>query len=854
MTKRRSLYSDSTVSEQDLIDSALGEDDFAVPAPDLHARTAEGPDAESMAQLANSDLAEFFGSNGPLSNHLAGYELRPSQLEMAETVKRALLNPSNALIEAPTGTGKSIAYLVPAILSGKTIVVATANKSLQSQLFYKDIPFLREVMNLPISAVIVKGRSNFVCNYKWEKELAEQQYISLYDKADEQVSFLRSWLEETDTGDVDDLPFLLSNDLRPRLVSFPDDCLHGDCRYYEDDCWVNHMRDKASEAQILITNHHLLLNVLELGWAGERILPPASVYIIDEAHQLEQTATSVFETNVTDYTVEQLLGRSIFKEHFDSDELDQIRFQNTLAFQEIAHLSRDNSFRIEPELEELKKLGRSLGDMAQRLKRESPYGEKAEAEKQADSKQSASDDRSEERKAYEMAIEILNSTSTKLLTIATSKHDDDFVRYAARVFDRRHTTLEVHAAPINPATLLTQYLFHPEEAEGASARTVICTSATLSTNRNFTHFKQRCGLLETSEERVLPAVFDYPRQALLYQPALPAYDYRNADAYYSAVAHEIERLLEASRGRALCLFTSWSGLQQVQERLQKANAGQFWPTRAQGDAPRDALLSWFKETPHSVLLATRSFWEGVDIPGDNLSLVVMDKMPFPTPGDPLHSARMKAIDESGQSSFGDYMTPLMTLALKQGFGRLIRRATDCGVVAILDERLSSKSYGRQARQDLPPARFSRDFKDVHKFFQQTLNSAAEFGLNVWATAANQRVNLLDDEAVPQAMIQWRWQLLRLQDGKADGQEGRASDLADAFEGEIHAALLGLLDLRQRIERAGRPAKQFGVEVRCSQFAANMMEQGPASGLIRRWAAECSHWKSVQVLALEAAER
>ncbi len=849
MTKRRSLYNDSTVVDGDLTDPDAQEDGFAVPDPDLHVSKTEQPDADTMAQLVDSDMAEFFGSNGPLAQHLAGYELRPSQLEMAETVKRALLQQANALIEAPTGTGKSIAYLVPAILSGKTIVVATANKSLQSQLFYKDIPFLREVMNLPISAVIVKGRSNFVCNYKWEKELAEQQYISLYDKADEQVTFLRNWLDETDTGDVDDLPFLLSNELRPRLVSFPDDCLHGDCRYYEDNCWVNHMRDKAAEAQILITNHHLLLNVLELGWAGERILPPASVYIIDEAHQLEQTATSVFETNVTDYTVEQLLSRTVFKEHFDSDELDQVRFQNTLAFQEISHLSRDNSFRIDQDLEALKKLGRSLGDMAQRLKQTNPYGDKAEAEQQAEGKKNANDERSEERKAYELAIETLNSTSTKLLTVATSKHDDDFVRYAARLFDRRHTTLEVHAAPINPATLLNQYLFHPEAADGPSARTVVCTSATLSTNHNFTHFKQRCGLVKTSEERVLPAVFDYPRQALLYQPALPAYDYRNADAYYGAVAHELERLLEASRGRALCLFTSWSGLQQVQERLQKANAHQFWPSRAQGDAPRDALLSWFKATPHSVLLATRSFWEGVDIPGDHLSLVVMDKMPFPTPGDPLHSARMKAIDESGQSSFGDYMTPLMTLALKQGFGRLIRRVTDCGVVAILDERLSSKSYGRQARQDLPPARFSRDFKDVHKFFQQALNSSAEFGLNVWATATRQRVDLLDDEAEPQSTIQWRWQLLRLQDGKADGQEGKSLDLADAIEGEIHAALLGLLDLRQRIERAGRPAKQFGVEVRCSQLAAAMMEQGPASELTRRWAAECSQWKAVQVLAL-----
>jgi ATP-dependent DNA helicase DinG len=331
---------------------------------------------------------------------------------------------------------------------------------------------------------------------------------------------------------------------------------------------------------------------------------------------------------------------------------------------------------------------------------------------------------------------------------------------------------------------------------------------------------------------------------------LPAYDYRNADAYYNAVASELERLLEVSRGRALCLFTSWSGLQQVQARLQKAGGTGIWPLRAQGDAPRDALLAWFKETRHSVLLATRSFWEGVDIPGDDLSLVVLDKMPFPTPGDPLHSARMKAIDDSGKSSFADYMTPLMTLALKQGFGRLIRRATDSGVVAILDERLTSKGYGRQARQDLPPARFSREFKDVHKFFQTVLQSPAEFGLNVWATVLKERANLLDDEAQPQPVIHWRWQLLRLQDGKADDQTGKAHTLTDPSEGEIHAALMGLQDLRQRIERAGRKANQFGVELRCSKPAAQMMEQGADNPLTRSWAAECSQWKAVQVLALE----
>ncbi len=305
----------------------------------------------------------------------------------------------------------------------------------------------------------------------------------------------------------------------------------------------------------------------------------------------------------------------------------------------------------------------------------------------------------------------------------------------------------------------------------------------------------------------MPSVFDYPTQALLYQPALPAYDWKNKDAFYGAASAEIRRLLEVSRGRALCLFTSWGGLQAVNEHLADPDTGIVWPLRAQGDAPRDALLRWFRETPHSVLLATKSFWEGVDIPGDDLSLVILDKMPFPTPSDPLHAARMETIDAKAErASFGEYMLPLMTLALKQGFGRLIRRTSDRGVVAILDERLSSKGYGRQARTDLPPARFSREIGEIHRFFRAALDSQADFALNVSTTEGDQP--------------QWRWELVRLQDGRADGKTGRveAGEAGADLEivGELTGIFEGLRDLRRRIEQAGRAPEQFGVEVRCSQ--------------------------------------
>ena len=773
--------------------------------------------------LETTDLAAFFGADGPLCQVLDGYELRPSQLQMAEAVKQAIVDKRIALVEAPTGTGKSIAYLLPALLSGRTVVVATANKSLQSQLYFKDIPFLRQVLAQDISAVLVKGRSNFVCTLKWEKEQQEQRTLAMYERENEQVGFLRTWLDETETGDIDELPFVLESDLRPRIVSYPDDCIHRNCPHYSDGCFVNWMRDKARQAQVLITNHHLLLNALQLGEAGYGILPEASIYVVDEAHRLESTATSVFEVEVTDYALTQLLARNTFKDHVDEERLDELRMHNLLAFSEADRQGHENVFRIEPDLEELKKLAGALQALQAEMRLKNPY-QRAEE----DGPPEPNDPDAEARANYELALEGLGSLSAKLEAVATSKRDDQVVRYAERVRGQR-ISLRLHAAPIDPAGLLHEHLF------GLEDKSVVCTSATLATAGHFEHVKTRCGVGEGSIDLIVDAVFDYPNQALLYQPALPAYDWRAKDVYYTAVAGEIERLLEASRGRALCLFTNWSGLLHVRDELLQS----IWPIRAQGDYPRDALLDWFRETRHSVLLATKSFWEGVDLPGDDLSLVVLDKMPFPTPRDPLHSARMKALDDAVQgSSFGKYMLPLMALSLKQGFGRLIRRRDDRGVVAILDERLTSKGYGRQTRQDLPPARFSRRFADVHGFFRDALASRADFALNVQAHR--------DEDADP---FTWRWRLLRLQDGKADSAEG-VSRRGDRTTAEIQASIEGLKNLRARISGAGRTTHSFGVELRCRAETEAALSSGQIDGrLRRRWINECSVWGSLDVIGL-----
>lgn len=761
-----------------------------------------------MAELAACDMAAFFGPEGPLAALLDGYEPRRSQVEMAQAIQEALLTRKHTLVEAPTGTGKSIAYLVPALLSGRTVVIATANKSLQTQLYTKDIPFLRKALGREIDAVLVKGRSNYLCTLKWDNEVEEQKLFGRIDREHDSVPVVKEWLLRTETGDVDELPVMLEADLRPHVVSFADDCLQRDCPHYDDNCWVNHMRDRAAAADVIITNHHLLLNALELGVAGERLLPPASIYIVDEAHSLEQTATAVYETVITDSTVDQLLARTALKQNVEAEALAELGFQNALAFQEVEIRSRDNSFALEGDLEELKKLGHALGVLADTLKRSLPTPD-PNAPPPVDPAALAV---ARERRALELTIEALNSAATRMATVASSARDDVLVRYAVRAFDRRRVALELHAAPIDPSSLLAKYLFDADASSAALERMVVCTSATLSTGGSFAHMRARCGITGPCVERILPPVFDYPTQVILYQPALPAYQYGNADAFYTAAAQEVERLLEVSRGRSLCLFTNWSGLQQVAQRLRGGEdvAGVIWPVRAQSDAPRDALLTWFRETPHSVLLATRSFWEGVDIPGDDLSLVVLDKLPFPTPGDPLHAARMRALDSEREgASFGQYMLPLMTLSLKQGFGRLVRRSSDRGVVAVLDERLSSKQYGRQARSDLPPARFSRDFKDVHRFFQQALDSTAEYAINVSAGAGEQSQTVI-----------WRWAIVRLSDGRRDAAMGILSECENMVAGELHAAEVALAELRTRVEKGRRVPAEFAVELRCSPAAAD----------------------------------
>lgn len=832
-----------------------------------------------MAKPAKTSIAACFAPGGALAQALPGYTPRASQAQMAEAVWQAIQSQSPALIEAPTGTGKSLAYLIPALASGKTVVVATANKSLQHQLFLKDVPLAARILGMEPDAVLVKGRQNYVCQWKWEREWVERQLLAQIEGPGGQVNALRDWLAGTPTGDVDELPFLLAPDLQPRVVSLHDDCIQQACRHFEEGCFVNQMRDAAAGARVLITNHHLLLTALRLGEAGHRLLPPGQVYIIDEAHHLVDTATAVFSVEVTDHAVEGLLARTVYAEHLGADTVDELRFMARAAFDDLRAQARTaggegGAWRIEEELPRLRQLAQALKAQSQRLQDHNPYareaaraagGQSPEAAAQADGveeawramkrlqptrtatrgKAAAPLDEAAARQLYDLAVSSLNGLADDFLTLSSARRDNQTVRYAEPVSGRRQVRLVLHASPITPATELSEHLF------GATGRAVICTSATLAASDGFRSVTTRLGIERPPLELVTETVFDYPAQALLYQPALPEFRWDQREVYYDAVAAEIERLLSASRGRALCLFTSWAGLEQTAGRLRER--GCFWPLRAQGDAPREALLGWFRGTAHSVLLATRAFWEGVDVQGEDLSLVVLDKLPFPSPSDPLHGARMKAVEAAGGSSFDDYLLPQMTLTLKQGFGRLIRTDRDRGVVAILDERLSRKGYGQAVRRALPPAPLTRDFGAVPRFFDAALGGAVDFALEV-------RGREVAEGDAPG----WRWTLRRMVDGRADSAAGDTDQVLDSVSAEFYAAALGLKDLAARVRRAGKEPAAFSVELRCSQQAAGWFERAadlpadafggrgftPADFLVER-----ATWRAVTVLgaAVEAAD-
>ncbi len=723
-----------------------------------------------MGELPTPDFDFLLGPGGPLARALGEYEHRPPQIEMARCVWQAIAQKRDALIEAGTGTGKSIAYLVPALLCEQPLIVSTANKALQRQLYEKDVPLVRRALEMEFETVLIKGRQNYLCLRKYQLELPQQRTFAQLDpRYAGNLKALEEWVRHTETGDLEELPFLLDPDTMSHVTCPADECLYHDCFFY-DRCFVMLMRQRAADARVVITNHHLLISDLALRTMGGVILPDTEIIVCDEAHQIERVATSIFETTVTDYTIPALLQRRLVREHAPGGQLEELSELNHLFFAGVLAAMDEPTVEIKGDWQEGIRLGHKVRDLAESLARLNPYADDPDME--------------EENAHFGLAVQAIRSAGDALLAVSQSDRDGDVVRYAEQV-RRRHVNLVLHATPVSAAEPLGEHLF--------GRHTVICTSATLAAGGTFDLFVSRCGVSGRAIELIGAPVFDYPNQALIYLPKLPTYDWENRESYFEAVAQETARLLEASRGRAFCLFTSWAGLRYVAERLRYALP---WPVLVQGELPRPELLRAFKATPHSVLFGVRSFWEGVDVPGEALSLVIIDKLPFPSPRDPLHKARVERINKEGGNSFIEYTLPLMILSLKQGFGRLIRTRTDRGVVAILDNRLTGKRYGSMVLRSLPPARVTHDFGDVYRFFAAG-GFDAEYALSVWVDGEGE-------------VVQYRWQLTRLLDGRAREGKGIAADPGEARWAAIRAATGQLCEA---IRRGGRQTRDFRLEIR-----------------------------------------
>nr|BBH94757.1 hypothetical protein KTA_29560 [Thermogemmatispora argillosa] len=657
-----------------------------------------------LLAVVRADLRQ----GGILSRSLPGYEERPAQIAMAEVVARALEQERHAILEAATGTGKSLAYLVPIVRSGRVAIISTANKALQEQLFYKDIPFVQQHIK-PFEAALVKGMGNYICLDRLENERLGLQFYA-QNREFRRLYELTQDPEADFNGDIESLDFPLSPELRSRIVAERDQCAWSKCPFFFD-CYVRQMRLRAERAQIIVVNHTLLL--LDAALEGH-LLPERDVIVLDEAHHLEEEATRAFTITISPNQIRTLLAQRMLKEHSRlslQEEAERAWLTTWRRLEQLArHCGPGSRLNLHEPVEEGLHLATAFAQLADSLRQERPR-----------------DLPEKESTLYDRLLKRTQNLAEQVRTVFSVNQPERYVYYLERVTQagQRGSHIEVSAAPLDVTSWLREKLL--------KTRVLIFTSATLATTGphplrpeekgpHFAYFRQRIGLsyeeMPEVEEHILPLTFDYEQNALLYLPRhLPEPAYGGDEAvrrYTEAIAGEMLHLVNASQGRAFLLFSSQRMLDAVYGLLQQSSL----PFRLlrQGDWPRSELLRQFKAEP-AILFGLKSFWEGVDIPGEALSLVVIDKLPFDPPDDPVHAARVALMKEAGENWFGSYVLPQAVLRLKQGLGRLLRTRDDRGVMAILDSRIYTKSYGRLILKALPPARRTDRLEEVYRFFQ-----------------------------------------------------------------------------------------------------------------------------------------
>jgi ATP-dependent DNA helicase DinG len=647
------------------------------------------PKKAATAKSEEVTVEGIFGPGGMLEKRHPGYEFRPSQLAMAELIDNAFEKHQHVVIEAGTGTGKTLAYLIPAIRSGRRVVISTATKSLQEQLFQKDVPFLRKHFAPNLKAALMKGRANFLCRQKVH-QMEGQAVLKGIDEID-WFSQIRDWEKLTETGDRSELTFLPDDaDLWNRIDARSDLCTGQKCPEFQR-CFVTAMHQRAQDADLVIVNHHLFFADLAIRQDDfGSILPEYSAVVFDEAHEIEDVASDYFGRQISSYRFEEL-GR-------DTESMLRVLKIEAAPLRRLLGRLRERArafFERFPEREGRYPFGPVERHTFLDQNREA-YDELASAVKRIETELSALTPKPEEviamaRRAAEMRRE---------LAFLLESEEKGYVYW----YERRGRGIFLAATPIDVSQILREKLFDQFD-------TVILTSATLAVAGRFDYLKQRLGVLPASES-VLPGEFDYATQAVLYLPrALP--DVRHP-SFPASAADEIVRLLEISQGRAFCLFTSYAQMKDIYERV---SGRVSFPLLLQGTAPRWILLDRFRSTPNAVLFATASFWQGVDVPGSQLSCVIIDKLPFAVPSDPIVAARVRALQEDGRNPFAEYQVPEAVLALKQGFGRLIRSKTDRGILSILDNRIQRMQYGKIFLESLPDYKTTQDLAEVARFME-----------------------------------------------------------------------------------------------------------------------------------------
>jgi ATP-dependent DNA helicase DinG len=632
-----------------------------------------------------NDIEEVLGQDGLLTEKLPGFSPRTQQLEMAQLIATAMKNGDNLITEAGTGTGKTFAYLVPALLSGLKVVISTGTKNLQDQLYHRDLPQIRDALALPIFVALLKGRANYLCPHRLA--LALEDYRKTPPLQREELMKVRSWATTTKSGDLAELSGIPEDTpIKPMITSTTDNCLGQECPSHSD-CYLLEARRRAQEADIVVVNHHLLCADLALKEEGfGEILPGADCFILDEAHQLPDVATSFFGLTVSGKQLLDLARDSENEYRSECNDLPELLESSDALKKSVRDLRLAFGLNLRrgswQEIEADEAIVRGITKMREEL----------------DSLNGVLELLAGRSKGLDSCHERCSWIAEQLTTLCDHASEEGI-----RWFETMSKSFRLNQTPLDIAEVFNaQMTRHPASW--------IFTSATLAIGDDFSHFSRQLGI-EDAESHRWDSPFDYANQALWYVPkGIP--DPRN-EGFTQSVAELAESVIEASSGRTFLLFTSHRALRLAADYLEDKIA---YPMLVQGAAPRSELLEEFARLGNAVLLGTSSFWEGVDVRGEALSCVIIDKLPFASPGDPVLQARIDAMRKNGDNPFMEYQVPQAVIALKQGAGRLIRDVSDRGVLVLCDPRLLTKPYGKLFINSLPPLARTRDLEAVQAFF------------------------------------------------------------------------------------------------------------------------------------------